>query len=49
LSAPSMWSKERFSIISTTICLRLSKPGGIRRDSCYEIEVQVQLGAYFAA
>src|SRR5260370_3445779 len=29
-SPPSMWSKERFSIIRTTMCLRLSNPvGGI--------------------
>jgi len=24
-----MWSKERFSIMRTTMCLRLSSPGGI--------------------
>src|SRR6266700_3112738 len=29
LSPPSMWSKERFSIIRTTMCFRLSIPAGI--------------------
>src|SRR6185312_5294067 len=33
-SDPSRWSKERFSIMRTTICLRLSSPGGIRVYSC---------------
>ncbi|HZR31146.1 MAG TPA: hypothetical protein VFA76_04760 [Terriglobales bacterium] len=29
LRDPSMWSKDRFSIIKTTICLWLSSPVGI--------------------